>query len=261
MKYFILGGSKITADHDYSHEIKRCLLLWRKIKTNLDSIIKSRDITLPTNVCLVKAMFFPVILYGCETIKKAEHQKTDGLEPWCWRKLLKVPWVARISNQSILKEISPEYSLEGLMMKLKLHLMWRTDSLEKTLMLGKIEGGTRRGQWGWDGWMASPTAGTWVWVNSGSFWWKGKSDMLQSMGLQRVIHNWVTELNWVEKYKLSYFSKAFLILLHFLESRVNWIGLFQFEVSVIEPCQMVLKIVAAVMHRHCLCGLPSCFNW
>ena len=126
---FILGGSKITADVDCSHEIKKCLLLGRKVMTNLDSILKSRDITLPTKVCLVKAMVFPVVMYGCEswTIKKAERQRIDAFELWCWRRLLRVPWTARRSNQSILKEISPEYSLEGLMLKLKLqyfgHLM------------------------------------------------------------------------------------------------------------------------------------------
>ena len=142
---FIFGGSKITAVGDCSHEIKRCLFLGRKAVTNLDSILKSRDITLPTKVCLVKAMVFPVVMNGCEscTIKKAEHQRIDAFEVWCWRRLLRVPWTARRSNQSILKEISPEYSLEGLMLKLKLsfgHLMQRTDSLEKTLMLGKTEG-------------------------------------------------------------------------------------------------------------------------
>ena len=143
---------KITADGDCSHEIKRCLLLGRKAMTNLDSILKSRDLTLPTKVCLVKAMVFPVVMYGCEswTMKKAEHQRIDAFELWCWRGLLRVPWTARRSNQSILKEISPEYSLEGLMLKLKLqyfgHLMQRTDSFEKTLMLGKIEGGRRRGR-------------------------------------------------------------------------------------------------------------------
>ena len=148
---FILGGSKITADGDCRHEIKRCLLLGRKVMTNLDSILKSRDITLPTEVHLVKAIVFPVITYGCEswTIKKAECQRIDAFELWCWRRLLRVPWTARRSNQSILKEISPEYSLEGLMLKLKLqyfgHLIRRTDSFEKTLMLGKIEGGRRRG--------------------------------------------------------------------------------------------------------------------
>ena len=147
---FILGGSKIPADGDCSHEIKRRLLLGGKVMTNLDSIFKSRDITLPTKVHLVKAMVFPVVMYGCEswTVKKAEHRKIDAL--WCWRRLLRVPWTARSSNQSILKEISPEYSLEGLMLKMKLqycgHLMQRADSLEKTLMMGKIEGGRRRGQ-------------------------------------------------------------------------------------------------------------------
>ena len=149
---FIFWGSKITADSECSHEIKRHLLLGRKVMTNLDSILKSRDITLPTKVCLVKGMVFPVVMYECEswTIKKAEHRRINTFELWCWRRLLRVPWTARRSNQSILKEISPEYSLEGLILKLKLqyfgHLMWRTDSLEKTLMLGKIEGGRRRGQ-------------------------------------------------------------------------------------------------------------------
>ena len=145
------GASKITADGHCSHEIKRCLLLERKTMTNLDSILKSRDITLPTKVRLVKAMVFPVVMYGYEswTIKKAECRRIDAFELWCWRRLLRVPWTAKISNQSILKEISPEYSLEGLMLKLKLqsfdHLMQRTDSFEKTLMLGKIEGGRRKG--------------------------------------------------------------------------------------------------------------------
>ena len=144
-------GSKITADGDCSHEIKRCLLLGRKVMTNLDSLLKSRDITLPTKVHLVKTMVFPVVMYGCEswTIKKAEYQRIDAFELWYWRRLLRVPWTARRSNQSILKEISPEYSLEGLMLKLKLqyfgYLMRRTDSFEKTLMLGKIESGKRRG--------------------------------------------------------------------------------------------------------------------
>ena len=148
---FIFLGSKITADGDFSHEIKRCLLLGRKAMTNLDSILKSRDITLPTKVRLVKAMVFPVVMYGCAswTMKKAEHRRIDAFELWCWRRLLRVPWTARRSNQSILKEISPECSLEGLMLKLKLqyfsHLMRRADSLEKTLILGKTEGRRRRG--------------------------------------------------------------------------------------------------------------------
>ena len=149
---FIFGGSKITADGDCSHKIKRRLLLGRKVMTNLDSIFKSRDITLPTKIHLVKAMVFPVVIYGYEswTIKKAECHRIDVFELWCWRRLLRVPWTARRSNQSILKEISPEYSLEGLMLKLKLqyfgHLIWRTDSFQKTLMLGKIEGGKKRQQ-------------------------------------------------------------------------------------------------------------------
>ena len=145
------GGNKITADGDCTHEIKRHLLLGRKVMMKLDSILKSRDIALPTKVHLFKAMVFPVVVYECEswTIKKAEHQRIDAFELWCWRKLLRVPWTARRSNQSILKEISPECSLEGLMLKLKLqylgHLMRKTDSLEKILMLGKIEGRMRRG--------------------------------------------------------------------------------------------------------------------
>ena len=170
--------------------------------TNLDSISKNRDITLPTKVHILKAMVFPVVMYGCEswTIKKAECQRIDVFELWCWR-LLRVPWTARISNQSILKEISPEYSLEGLVLKLKLqyfgHLMWRTDSFKKTLMLGKIEGGGEGDGRGWDGWIASPIQWTWVWVNSGSWWWTGRPGVLQSMGLQRVGHDWVTALNWI----------------------------------------------------------------
>ena len=147
---FIFMGSEITADGDCSHEIKRCLLLGRKVMTNLDSILKSRDVTLPAKVHLVKAMAFPVVVYGCEswTVKKAEHRRIGAFELWCWRRLLRVPWSAKRSNQSIPKEISPGCSLEGLMLKLKLqyfgHLMWRTDSLKKTLMLGMIEGGRRR---------------------------------------------------------------------------------------------------------------------
>ena len=149
---FIFGGSKITADVNCSHEIKRCLLLGRKVMTNLDSTLKSRDITLPTKVCLGKVMVFPVIMYGCQswTVKKAECWRIDAFELWCWRRLLRVPWTARRSNQSILKEISPGCSLEGLMLKLKFqyfgHLMRRVDSLEKTLMLGGIRGRRRRGQ-------------------------------------------------------------------------------------------------------------------
>ena len=166
----------------------------------LYSILKSRDITLPTKVRLVKAMVFPVVMYGCEswTIKKAESRRIDAFELWCWR-LLRVPWTSRRSNPSILKEISPGCSLEGLMLKLKLqyfgNLMWRNDSLEKTLMVGKIEGG-RRGRQRWDGWMASPTQQTWVWVNSGS-WWTGRPGMLQSMESKES--DMTERLNWTER--------------------------------------------------------------
>ena len=177
---------------------------WKKSYGQSRQHIKSRDITLPTKVRLVKAIVFPVVIYGCEswTTKKAEHQRIYAFELWCWRRLLRVPWTARRSNQSILKEISPEYSLEGLMLKLKLqysgHLMWRTDSLEKTLILGKIEGKRRGDGRGWDGWMASPTQRTWFLASSGSWWWTGKPGVLKSMGLQRVRHDWETELNWTE---------------------------------------------------------------
>ena len=170
--------------------------------TSLDSILKSRDITLQTKFCVVKAMVFPIVMYGCEswTIKKAERWRIDAFELWCWRRLLSVPWTAKRSNQPILKEINPEYSLAGLMLKLKLqyfgHLMQRTDSFAKTLMLGKIEGGREGDDRGWDGWMASPTRWTWVQASSGSWWWTGKPGVLQPMGLQTVGHDWTTELNW-----------------------------------------------------------------
>ena len=170
--------------------------------TNLDSILKSRDITLPTKVHLVKAMIFLVVMYGCEswTKKKAEHRKVDAFELWCWRRLLRVPRTARRSNQCILKEISPEYSLEGLMLKLKLqyfdHLMQRTDWLEKTLMLGKIEGRRRRG-WKRLKWLNDITESMDMGLGKPrSWWWTGKPGVLQSMGSQRVGHDWATELNW-----------------------------------------------------------------
>ena len=169
--------------------------------TNLDNILKSRDITLPAKVFLVKAMVYPVVMYGCEnwTIKKAECRRIDAFELWCWRRLLKVPWTVRRSNQSILKEISPEYSLEGLMLKLKLqyfgHLMRRTDSLEKPWCWERLRAGGEGDDRWWNGWMASSTQWTWVWVSSGSWWWTGKPGMLQSMGSQRAGNNWVTELN------------------------------------------------------------------
>ena len=178
-----------------SHKIKRCLLLRKKPTANLDNILQSRDITLLTKVHMV----FPVVMYRFEswTIKKAECRGIDASKQWCWRSLLKVPWTARRSNQSILKEINPEYSLEGLMLKLKLklqyfgHLMWRANSLEKTLMLRKIED-RRRGQQRMR-WLALLTQWTWVWANSGSSWRTGNPGMLQFMGSQRVGHDWPTE--------------------------------------------------------------------
>ena len=178
--------------------------LIRKAVTNLDSILKSRDITLPTKVRLVKAMIFPVVMYGCESwmVKKAECRRNDAFELWCWRRLLRVPWTARRYNQSILKEISPGCSLEGLMLKLKLqyfgHLMWRADSLEKTLMGGGIRGRRRRGRQRMR-WMDDITDSMDMsLVNSGSWWWTGRPGVLQFMGSQRVGHNWATELNWTE---------------------------------------------------------------
>ena len=177
--------------------------------THLDSILKSRDITLPKKVRLVKAIVFPVVMYRCETwvVKKAERRRIDAFELWCWKRLLRVPWTARRSNQSILKEINPRIYLEGMMLKLKLqyfgHLMRRVDSLEKTLMLGGI-GGRREGDdRGWDGWMASLTQWTWVWVNSGNWWWTGRPGMWKFMGSQRVRHDWVTEVNWTDRQPTS----------------------------------------------------------
>ena len=201
---FIFLGSKITADGDCSHEIKRRLLLGRKVMTNLDSIFKSRDITLPKKVHLVKAVVFPVVMCGCEswTVKKAECQTIDAFELWCWRGILRVPWTARRSNQSILKGISPGISLEGMMLNLKLqyfgHLMWRDDSLEKTLMLGVIWGRRRRGRqrMRWLDGITDSMDG--VWVNSRSQCWTGRSGVLWFMGSQIVGHDGATEQNWTE---------------------------------------------------------------
>ena len=202
---FILGGSKITADGDCSHEFKRCLLLGRKVMTNLDSILKMRDITLSTKVHLIKAMVFPVVMYGCEswTLKRDEHRRIDAFELWCWRRLLRVPWTARRSNQFILKETSLGCSSEGLILKLKLqyfgHLMKRTDSL-KNWCWERLRVGGEGDYKGLDGCMALPTWWTWVWVSSGNWWWTGKPGMLQSMWSQRVAHHWATELNWIQNW-------------------------------------------------------------
>ena len=208
MTDFIFLGSKITADGDGSHEIKRYLLLGRKVMTNLDSLLKNRDITLPTKIRLVKAMVFPVVMCGWEswTIKKAECWRIDALELWYWRRLLRVPWTVRRSNQSIIKEISREYSLEGLMLKLKLqylgHLMRRADSFQKTLMMGKIEGRRRRG-WQRMRWLDGITDSVDMsWVNSRSWWWIGRPGVLRFMGSQSLtqLSDW-TELNWTGIWK------------------------------------------------------------
>ena len=174
---------------------------WKKSYDPPRQHIQKQRRILPKKVCLVKPIIFPVVMYGYEswTIKKAEFWRIDAFELWCWRRLLRLPWTARRSNQSILKEINPEYSLKGQMLKLKLqyfgYLMWRTDSLEKTLILGKIEGRGEGDDRGWDGWMVSLTWRTWVWVNSGSLWRTERLDMLRSMGSQRIRHDWTTELN------------------------------------------------------------------
>ena len=196
--------------------------------TNLDSVLKGRDITLPTKVHLVKAIIFPVVMYGCEswTIKKAECRRTDAFELWCWRRLLRVPWTARRTNQSILKEINPEDSWEGLMLKLQYfgHLMPRADSLEKTLMLGKIEGRRRKAYRGQDGWMGSLTQWTWVWASSRRWWRTGKPSMLQSMGPQRVGHDWAinnkVQASHLDQLDLDSLKKS-ILWLHLATPRAN----------------------------------------
>ena len=204
------GGSKITADGDCSHEIKRCLLVGRKVMANLDSILKSRDVTLPTKVLLIKAMVFPVVMYRCEswTIKKAECRKIDAFELWCWRRLLRVPWTARRSNQSILRKLV-----------LNIHWKdwcwsWNSNTLvtlckelthfKRPWCWKRLKTGEEGDDGGWDGWMASPTQRKWVLADSGSWWWTGRPGVLQSMGSLRVGRAWVTELNWSQ---LTYCSR------------------------------------------------------
>ena len=202
MRDFIFLGSKITADGDCSHEIKRYLLLGRKAMTNLDSILKSRDNTLPTKVCLVKAMVFPVVVYGCESwaVKKAEHQRIDAFELWCWRRLLRVPWTARRSNHSILKRSVLDvhwkdwcwsWNLNTLVTSCEELTHWKRLWCWEGLGVGG-EGDDR----GWDGWMASLTRWTWVWVNSRTWWWTGMPDVLRFIGSQSIWHDWTTELKW-----------------------------------------------------------------
>ena len=204
---FIFSGSKITADGDCSYETKRCLLFGRKAMTNLDSVLETKGITLPTEVHLVKAMTFPVVMYGCEswTIQKAEHWRIDAFELYCWR-LLSVPWTERRSNQSILKEISPGCSLEGGMLKLKRqyfgHLMQEPTHWKRPWCWERLKAGGEGDDRGWDGWMTSLTQWTWVWTSLGCWRWVGWPGVLQYMGSQRVGHDWATDLTWteVEKY-------------------------------------------------------------
>ena len=194
---FIFGGSKITADGDCSHEIKRRLLLARKVMTNLDSILKSRDITLPTKVCLVKAMVFPVVMYGCEswTVKKGERWRIDAFELWCWRRLLRVPWTAKRSNPSVLsvhwKDWCWSWNYNTLATWWEELTHWK-----RPWCWGRLKAGGEGDDRGWGGLMASSARWTWVWASFRSWWWTGKPCLLQSMGSQRVGHNWETEMNW-----------------------------------------------------------------
>ena len=215
--YFL--GSRTTADGDCRHEIKRCLLLERKVMTNLDSLLKSRDITLPTKVRLVKAMVLPVLMYGCEswTIKKAERQRIDVFEPWCWRRLLRVPCTARRSNQSILKEISPEYSLEGLMLKRKPNTLatWCEEltHLKRPWCWERLKAGGEGDDRSWDGWMASPTRWTWVWVGSGSWLWTGRPDVHGVAKSRTRLSSWTELRTWRKENPSALWWKCKLELL------------------------------------------------
>ena len=226
--------SKVTADGDCSHEIKIRLLLGRKVMTNLDSILKSRDITLPTKVRLVKAMVFPVVMYGCEiwTVKKAEHRKTDAFELWCWRRLSRVPWTARRSaspswRRSVLgdwtdwKDWCWSWNSNTLATSCEELTHWK-----RPLCWEGLRAGGQGDNSGWDGWMASLTRWTWVWVSSGSWWWTGRPGVLQFMGLQRVRHDWATELNWTELNEQI--NKDWLFVLSWImaskqrQTKINW---------------------------------------
>ena len=197
-----LGGLQITEVGDCSHEIKRHLLLGGKAMANLDSLLKSRDITLPTKVHLVKAMVFPVVMYACEswTVKRAERQRIDAFEPWCWRRLLRVLWTSRRSNQSILKEISPDIHWKDWCWSANILAIWCKELTlwKRVWCWERLRAGGEGDDRGWDGWMASLTQWTWVWVNSRSWWWTGRPGMLQFMELKRVRHDWATELNWTD---------------------------------------------------------------
>ena len=218
---FIFGGFKITAVGDCSHKIKRHLLLGRKVMTNLDSIFKSRNITLPTKVRLVKAMIFPVVLYECESwaVKKAEHWKIDAFELWCWRRLLRVPWTARRSVLGVhWKDWCWSWNSSTLATSCEELTHWKRPECWEGLGAGG-EGDNR----GWDGWMASPTWWTWVWVDSGSWWWTGRPGVLQFMGSQRIGHNWVawTELNWSKSWN-SYIGNMLLVATDDVQKCLQW---------------------------------------
>ena len=228
--------------------------------TNLDSILKSRDITLLTKIHIVKAMVCPVVMYGCEswTIKKAGCQRIDAFELWCWRRLLRVPWTPRRSSQSILKETSPEYSLEGLMLKLKLqyfgHRCKELTHWKRPWCWERLKAGGEGDERGGDGWMASPTRWTWVWTSSGSWWWTGRPGMLQSMGLQRVRHDWATGLNW----KLFFFKKSsfsYLVVFGCAESSLLCAGLK------LGPAGVTLHLWCTDLSLQWLLLLQSASSW
>ena len=221
----LFWGSKITADGDCSHEIKRRLLLGRKAMTNLDSMLKSRDITLPTKVRLVKAMVFPVVMYGCDswTIKKAECWRIGAFELWCWRRLLRVPWTARRSNRP--SDLSVHWQDWCWSWNSHTLATWCEEltHLKRPRCWERLKAGGEGDDRGWDGWMASLTQWTWFWVNSGSWWWTGRHGALQSMGSRRVRHDWATELNWSKNTHLSNLACFLRLILHLpLNQSFGW---------------------------------------